>query len=240
MSWKNRAKYFNKLEWATDKSYLDALIKAGAFNKTHAVLDVGTGTGIVAQAIAPLVKEVIGLDKSPEMLNQGSWNNVCLIRGDIRQTTFENGIFDRVIARHVFRHIVDGTQRAAHECFRVLKKGGIMVLSEGVPPSPESKEDYIRIFKLKGNRLVFMEDELIALMKRAGFTSIQLDTVWLRRMSVRNWLANSGLPERKQGKIFQLYDSLTTYRRDCNMVEGNDDRLIDMKMAIVTGKKEDI
>ena len=125
-----------------------------------------------------------------------------------------------------------------NECYRVLKTGGLMVFSEGVPPSPEVKQDYIEIFKLKEKRLTFMEADLIALMERAGFNNIQVNIVWLRRMSVRNWLTNSGLPQSIQDEIFELHVNAKDYfKRAYNMVEADRDCLIDMKMAILIGMK---
>lgn len=239
MIWKNRAKYFNKLQWASDGLYLAAVIKAANFSKTDIVLDVGTGIGIVAHAISPLVKQVVGLDKSPDMLRRNvPDSNVRLVTGDIRKSRFEDGVFDKVIARHVFHHIHSGTQLAMNECYRLLKEEGLMVLSEGVPPLPEIKQDYIEIFKLKEKRLTFMEDDLVALMSRAGFKNIQVDILWLREMSVRNWLANSGLPPSKQNRIFELHVNAKDYfKKAYNMVEVDGDCLIDIKIAMLIGKK---
>ena len=113
-----------------------------------------------------------------------------------------------------------------------------MVFSEGIPPSPEVKQDYIEIFKLKEKRLTFIEDDLIALMERAGFRNIQAGILWLRKMSVRNWLANSGLPQSIQDRIFELHVNVGDYfKRAYNMVEVEGDCLIDMKMVILTGEK---
>jgi len=238
-TWEKRARNFTNLQWAGDRLYLSALIKAAGFSKTDIVLDVGTGTGIVAHAISPLVKQVVGLDKSPDMLKRNVPNgNVRLATGDIRKPGFEDGVFDKAIARHVFHHITSGTQLAMNQCYRVLKKEGLMVLSEGVPPSPEVKQDYIEIFKLKEKRLTFMEEDLVALMARAGFENIRVSILWLRKMSVRNWLANSGVPPSTQNRIFELHVNAQDYfKKAYGMVEADGDCLIDMKMAILVGQK---
>jgi len=237
--WTIRAKRYNKLEWVSDRLYLDALIKAGKFRKTDTILDVGTGTGVVAHAVAPFVKRVIALDKSQKMLEHGNWNgNMYFIKWNILSPLFENGVFDKVVVRHVLHHILKGTQKTVNECYRVLKKGGLLVLSEGVPPSPEVKQDYIELFKLKEKRLTFMEEDLIALMEKAGFENIQSSIFWLRKMSVRNWLANSGLPQSIQDKIFELHANAEGYfKKAYNLVEANGDCLIDIKMVILTGEK---
>lgn len=237
--WRKRAERFNSLEWVNNQLYLDVFVRAGQFKKTDIVLDVGTGTGIVAHAVAPLVKEVIGLDKSQEMLEHSNWSgNMYFVRRNILEPIFNDEVFDKVTARHVFHHILRNTQKAMNECYRVLKRGGMMVFSEGVPPSLEVKKDYIEIFKLKEKRLTFMEDDLKSLMEKAGFRNIEVNIVWLRRMSVRNWLTNSGLPKSIQDRIFELHVNAQDYfKRAYNMIEGEGDCLIDMKMAILTGIK---
>lgn len=237
--WRKRAERYNRLEWVNEQSYLDALIRAGRFKKNDVVLDVGTGTGIVAHAISPLVNEVIGLDKSQEMLKHSNWfGNMYFIRRNILAPIFKDEVFSKVTARLVFHHILRGTQEAMNECCRVLKKGGLMVFSEGVPPSPEVKQDYIEIFKLKEKRLTFMEEDLIALMQNAGFKNIKVDILWLRKMSVNNWLANSGMPDSTKDRIFGLHVGAGDYfKKAYNMVEADGDCFIDMKMAILVGEK---
>jgi ubiquinone/menaquinone biosynthesis C-methylase UbiE len=237
--WKKRSEHYNELEWANHRLYLDAFIKAGNFKKTDVVLDVGTGTGIIAHAVAPFVKEVIGLDKSQHMLEHSNWyGNMYFIKRNILNPIFKDEVFDKVTVRQVFHHILRGTQAAMSECYRVLKRGGLIVFSEGVPPSPEVKQDYIEIFKLKEKRLTFMEEDLVALMEKAGFKSIKTNIVWLRRMSIRNWLGNSGLPPPIQDRIFELHvDAKDYFKRAYNMVEAEGDCLIDMKMVILRGEK---
>ncbi|MDP3787116.1 MAG: class I SAM-dependent methyltransferase [Candidatus Omnitrophota bacterium] len=237
--WKMRSLRYNGLEWANHRFYLDAFVKAGKFKNSDIVLDVGTGTGIVAHAVSPFVKEIIGLDKSQDMLKHSNWyGNMYFLRRDIRNTLFVDGVFDKVTCRLVFHHILNCRQKAMDECYRVLKKGGLMVFSEGVPPTKTVKKDYIKIFRLKEKRVTFMEEDLMDLMKKSGFKEIECEIAYLKKMSVKNWLMNSGLHKSVQEKIFLLHKNAANYfKRDYNMIETAGDCLIDMKMAIVIGKK---
>lgn len=237
--WQRRSELYDRLEWTKNQSYLDDFVRAGDFKKTDIVLDVGTGTGIVARAVAPLVSQVVGLDKSQAMLEHSNWQgNMYFVKRDILAPLFKDEVFDKVSARHVFHHILLDTQQAMNECYRVLKKGGQMIFSEGVPPSLEVKPDYIEIFRLKEKRLTFMEEDLIALMHRARFRDIQVNITWLRKMSVKNWLTNSSLPQSIQDKIFDLHINAKDYfKRAYSMTEANADCFIDMKMAILVGTK---
>ena len=237
--WKVRAENYNELEWAREDRYLKNFVEAGRFTRKDVVLDVGTGTGIVAHAIAPLVEEVIGLDKSQDMMEHSNWkDNKYFIRRDIRDRFFNEGVFDAVTARMVFHHIMENTQEAMNECYRIIKQGGRMVLSEGVPPSKEVKEDYIEIFRLKEERLTFYEDDLTALMEDAGFENISVKNIVLPQMSVKNWLDNSGLPQPAKDQIYALHvESEGYFKKAYSMTIKGDDCFIDMKMAIVVGEK---
>jgi ubiquinone/menaquinone biosynthesis C-methylase UbiE len=237
--WKVRAKQYNELQWANEKNYLNAVVEAGDFKKNHLVLDVGTGTGIVLHAIAPKVHEVIGLDISQAMLEHSNWqNNKYFVKRDIREPFFHESVFDRVVARMAFHHIIENTQKAVDECYRILKPGGKFILSEGIPPNKQVKKDYIEIFKLKEERITFMPEDLKEMMEKAGFKNILTSTYVMPRMSINNWLEKSGLPSQKQDKIFEMHICASDYfKKAYNMKIIRGDCLIDIKYVILVGEK---
>jgi len=237
--WKRRSQNYNELEWANHRAYLDSFIEAGNFKKTDLVLDVGTGTGIIAQAASPLVKEVIGLDKSQDMLEHSNWyGNMYFIKRDILNSIFGKEVFDKITCRQVFHHILRYRQKAMDICYSMLKNRGTMIFSEGIPPTKRVKKNYIEIFRLKEKRVTFYEEDLIDLMKRSAFRDIKVKIIYLRKMSIKNWLINSGLPKAIQEEIYNFHKYAPSYfKKDYNMIETNSDCLIDMKMAILVGKK---
>lgn len=204
--WKIRSEKYNELEWVKESSYIDTFVSSGDFNKNDLVLDVGTGTGVIAHALSPLVDEVIGLDISQDMLEHSNWkDNKYFIKRDVREPIFHENVFDKVTARMVLHHILEGTQKAMDECYRVLKKGGKMLLAEGVPPTSEVKQDYINIFRLKEQRLTFMEEDLAILMENSGLINIKIVIHIMNNFSVKNWMENSGLPKDIQNEIFEMH-----------------------------------
>jgi len=237
--WKTRSKKFNNLKWVHEFSYIKAFICSADFKKSDIVLDVGTGTGVIAHALAPKVKEIIGLDISQDMLDHSNWNaNKYFIKRDIRDPIFYNNVFDKVTARMVFHHIIEKTQEAMDECYRILKKGGKMILAEGIPPTPEIKEDYTNIFKLKEKRLTFIKEELINMMKKSGFNNIKVLQHIMKNFSVNDWLENSGLTKKKQDKIFEMHlKGSDMFKKAYNMKITKDDCLIDVKNLILVGEK---
>jgi len=234
-----RAKLYNKLAWATEPSFIDAVVSAGKIRPTDTVLDVGIGTGIMTDAIAPLVHKVVGIDVSREMLDLGTkHDNVKLVEGDIRESGLRSKSFDRIVARQVFHHILSDMSRATKECYRLLKPGGLMILAEGIPPTQEATTFYKKTFALKEERIVFSERDLVSLLGRHNFLDVTLTCIWQRQSSVRNWLSNSNLAKGVQDKIFRMFlDDRILCEKAYNMTMHDDDCFIDMKQAIVVGRK---
>jgi len=240
--WAARAKKYDKLEWANKGDYLHMFLNAGQFHEDDIVLDVGTGTGIIAHTVAPFVKKVVGIDISLDMLKHAhddpTFHNVEFHRMDAHAMKFRANLFHKVTARMCFHHIIEHTQKAMNECFRVLKKRGRMIFSEGVPPTKHVVPFYTEMFKLKEKRITFMEEDLERLMRSSGFRDIQKKIFWVRHASIRNWLENSGLSKAMQDKIFQMHIDLDARgKSDYNMKIEDGDCFIDMKFVILNGGK---
>jgi len=240
-NWAGRARYYNHLKWAKDRGYLKGFIKAGDFKSFDNVLDVGTGTGIVAHALSDRVNEVTGIDISRAMLRRALSfaNRKTVFRyGDVTKIDFCNESFDKVTARMVYHHLDGQIGKATAECFRVLKPGGVMVLSEGVPPHRCLEKWYSQMFALKEERLTFFKEDLVWILKRGGFKSVKTSEFVSKGISIRNWLRNSAICPKVQEEIFKLHLGLGSRgRRLYNMRVKNNDILVDFKYVIVSGKK---
>lgn len=99
-------------------------------------LDVGTGAGAFALALAPLVRESVGVDVVPELLDQArarAPENVELVEADGRSLPFPAGSFDLVTSARTLHH----TQRPElmlAEMTRVLRPRGTMLVVDQIAP----------------------------------------------------------------------------------------------------------
>jgi demethylmenaquinone methyltransferase / 2-methoxy-6-polyprenyl-1,4-benzoquinol methylase len=108
------------------------------------VLDVATGTGMVATALVRRYGcSVVGLDQSPEMLSGASAKleadphlaeRIRLVRGEAESLPFGDGEFDHLTFTYLLRY-VDDPGETLSELVRVVKSGGRIASLEFMLPS---------------------------------------------------------------------------------------------------------
>src|SRR6476646_3639756 len=100
-------------------------------------IDLACGPGTVACALAPRVRQVVGLDSTLPMLEQArgtarrqSIDNVEWRAGDVYQTPFADGSFNIVACRFAFHHF-ENPALAFAEMVRLAATGGRIVVCDG-------------------------------------------------------------------------------------------------------------
>jgi demethylmenaquinone methyltransferase / 2-methoxy-6-polyprenyl-1,4-benzoquinol methylase len=128
------------LSFGQDPRWRRALVGALAPTAGARVLDVATGTGMVAaELLARVPCTVVGLDQSAEMLSAARARfaddpRVELIEGEAEALPFADASFDAVTFTYLLRY-VDDPPATIRELARVLRPGGrIASLEFGVPP----------------------------------------------------------------------------------------------------------
>ncbi len=238
--WDIRARNYDKLFWVKDRNYLELIRETGCFKKTDIVLDVGSGTGAVAEYIKKDVKHIICIDVSSAMLSQGTWNDMSVIKWDVSNRLFVDNLFDKIVARMVFHHITVGLDRVLVRCHDLLKKGGKIIVAEGIPPSDDSEvvKWYSKMFKLKEERITFRENDLVLKLKNNGFKNVKKVLHLNRNFSVRNWLVNSGLIKKVRDEIYNLHISASDkVKKAYNMQIKEDDCIVTTKNLILIASK---
>lgn len=104
-------------------------------------LDVGTGAGALALALAPLVREVVGLDPVPELLalareRAAGLPNVRFVEGDGTALPFPDFSFDLAGTLRTLHH-VRRPEVVIAELVRVTRRGGrVLVIDQIAPADP--------------------------------------------------------------------------------------------------------
>jgi len=110
-----------------DPRWRHALVDAVAADADDIVLDVATGTGLVAVELAQRYGcRVVGLDRSADMLSEASRRNgqiSGLVNARAERLPFADATFDHVTFTYLLRY-VDDPATTVRELSRVLKPGG--------------------------------------------------------------------------------------------------------------------
>jgi len=122
-------------------SDLDRLIEIGEWDSRQQALDIATGGGHTAQAVAPHVAQITVTDLTPRMLEKAreyllslGIKNAVFVEADAEQLPFADASFDRVTCR-IAAHHFPNVARFVHEVARVLKPGGLFLLIDCMAPS---------------------------------------------------------------------------------------------------------
>jgi demethylmenaquinone methyltransferase / 2-methoxy-6-polyprenyl-1,4-benzoquinol methylase len=132
------------LSFGQDRRWRRATVRAIRAEPSDRVLDVATGTGLVA---AELVRRygcaVVGIDQSEEMLARARsrlarepelGQRIELLRGEAEKLPFADAEFDGLTTAYLFRY-VDDPAVTLRELARVVRPGGRIACMEfGVPP----------------------------------------------------------------------------------------------------------
>ena len=198
-------------------------------------LDVATGAGHVALALAPHVRRVYGLDLTREMLAQAGRltaergiTNVSWVLGDALHLPFADDTFDLYTVRAAPHHFPD-VDAFLHEAFRVLRPGRHAVFVDCAPPDPARDVLHeVEVRRDPSHVRSMTVDEWVENLEEAGFevahaSARELDwdfEDWMGNMRVPRALvdelaavveASTGearrqlRPERREGKLWHAY-----------------------------------
>ena len=108
---------------------LDRMLKMADLPTEGFILDVGGGTGRVAILLREHAKDVIVADSSFGMLQQADQTLLALACSTSEALPFPDEFFTHVIMVDALHHVANQSV-TAYEMYRVLKRGGKIVIEE--------------------------------------------------------------------------------------------------------------
>ena len=119
--------------------------------KAGLMLDIGSGYGHIGEVIvrdSPARSCVLmepGYDASPRVRRRTARRACWPLRGDGRHLPFADATFDAAWALFVLHHVAPAEQRVMlDEVRRILRPGGVFVLAEDTPRTPEEYANAVR------------------------------------------------------------------------------------------------
>ena len=136
------------------------------------LLDIGTGTGRMAEIFADRAERIVALDKNLEMLRVARAKlqhlpaaQVELVQGDFAELPFADASFDTVILHQVL-HFAPDPAPALAEAARVLRSGGRIAIVDFASHDHEELRT-----RHQHVRLGFGDRQMADLLRAAGFAS---------------------------------------------------------------------
>lgn len=184
---------------SSDETVEGALAKALGEESLGRLLDIGTGTGRMAELFAEKAEHIVALDKSLAMLRVAraklqhlSAEQVEVVQGDFTSLPFPPACFDTVLFHQVL-HFAHSPAAALYEAARVTAAGGrIAIVDFDAHQHEELREKHAHA------RLGFAKTQMRDLLEDAGFepqAPISLDD---GEIGINIWVAQRRRPaERK-------------------------------------------
>ncbi|MFC1722673.1 class I SAM-dependent methyltransferase [Nanoarchaeota archaeon] len=154
--------------------------------EVDAILDLGCAEGLMLKGIKKHVKagKIIGVDYNIDLIRMRKGNKVPLVQGDAHAIPLRDGSVDVVVTTAVIEH-VRKPLKVMKEIKRVLKKGGIVVLTS---PNPffDAIASGVGLLKDDTHEETFNLKRLVRLVEKSG-----LKTLEARRFMISPW----GMPK---------------------------------------------
>src|SRR6266550_2277451 len=234
-SFRNVASNYARSTFHASSIRLQEVVDLAQPQKGDLVLDVATGTGNTAFALAPHVRRVIGLDLTREMLAEAgkisaekNILNVDWMIGNAERLPFQDDTFDIYTVRAAPHHFADVDAFIA-EAFRVLKPDRDAAFVDCAPPLPARDVLHeVEVRREPSHILSLTVEEWVAKLERAGF---EVEVAQARELdwNYEEWMGNQGTgpelsaelaklieaaegearvqlhPERREGKLWHAY-----------------------------------
>ena len=100
---------------------------ARPFAEGGRILELGCGTGLILQRLAPLAREAVGIDVSPGMIAKARERGLDVRVGSVTDLDLDDDSFDLVYSFKVLAHVRD-IERALSEAVRFTRPRGHLLL----------------------------------------------------------------------------------------------------------------
>lgn len=156
------AEYYAQSSAHAQGDTLDVILEFANPKGTEKTLDIATGTGFTAFALAPKVSHVIATDLTPEMVTKAyelaqeqAIQNVTFSVAAAETLPFATASFDLVTCRLAPHHF-QNVPKFLSEVHRVLRTDGLFCLVDSVSPESEKLIAWQnRVEKLRDNSHVY-------------------------------------------------------------------------------------
>ena len=200
--------YVNSADHASGDS-LNRILELVAPQPGWRALDVATGGGHTALAVAPHVREVVATDLTAEMLaaaerfiRSKGLDNVTFREADAMALPFADGEFDLVTCRIAPHHFPDCAQ-FVRETARVLRPGGVAAVVDNVVPDDIAAAQHVNALeKLRdpSHNWAYAAGDWLAFFAAAGL-GVTHNEIFVKARDCDEWCDRMGVDEQRRDQL---------------------------------------
>lgn len=203
------------------------------------VLDVSTGTGFTAHALAAQSTRVVAADIAGNMLRHTrdtATTSLQVVQTDTHALAFGAQTFDVVTCRHAFHHYLDG-DLAMSEMARVVRPGGRVVIADTISPDDAEVAEAMHAIELARdpshvcNRYAA---QVLELMTEAGLT-IQRTVHTRTEQDFDSWCSRTGVSGELRYRLWGEFNGSEKVRAAFNVRETAGSRRFDWPVLVAAG-----
>lgn len=200
---------------------LERMVKLINPSPSAVALDVATGGGHTAIALAKYVKQVVAIDITTEMLaeaeeasKQQGLDNIDFLIEDVHNLHISDCQFDIVASRFAAHHFSD-IKKALSEMCRVVKPGGkfyILDCSVVDGDEPEQKINLIELLRDSSHQYSYSPRLWKQLLDELPLT-VQHIMIYKEQYGLPQWFDRMGTDQNNRQKIFRILNNLSVYSK---------------------------
>ncbi|PZC51028.1 MAG: Ubiquinone/menaquinone biosynthesis C-methylase UbiE [Chloroflexi bacterium] len=209
---------------------LDAL-EAFVSSRTYNVaVDLATGAGFTAFALAPYADHIFATDIAHGMLTQAGnlakerkLNNIEFAFVEAEQMPFRDGSLDMVSCRQAAHHFYD-LPKALIEISRVLRTGGDFLLSDSCAPEPEQVADWMNDMQLRRDFTHVKDRKVTEWYTMLGDVGLEVVDCKMTRVNLEfnDWVRRSATPVEKLAALREDFMTADEDIRDIFQITAKD------------------
>lgn len=209
------------------------------------VLDIATGAGHMAFALAPYVDQVVATDPTPQMLEvtadeakKRGLKNLQTAHAFAEDLPFDPESFDGVSCR-VAAHHFQSVDSFLTESRRVLRPGGWFLLVDTVSPEDVVSAETLNRFESvrdPSHQWNLTVSDWTSRTEEAGFR-IELITTRPKRMNLQDWMDRMSVPQGSQASLRKTVEESEGVLR--NYFDPQGDTFCLLEMTLLAKKPTD-
>ena len=205
------------------------LVEQAGTERHVSALDIGTGAGHAAFALAPCADTLIGLDITPQMVEAACRNarergivNYHAGVGNAELLPFSDSSFSLVVCRYTGHHF-HSPARVVHEVGRVLAPGGRLLVVDNTSPDDPGADRWINtveVLRDPSHVREWSRAEWQEYFHAAGL-SFSVTHTWLKMLEFDDWVARQQTPPDAVAELRALFAAAPAAIRETFAIEAD-------------------